>query len=187
MTARLRSCARPLSAERPRHWRPGSPSCPPQEAPMAALRHAPPRVSQPAVWSRRPRSSRPPTAGQRRHPPRLAMRRHQHVHVQVRDCARDHRQKRHTSGGSPPDPSIWPPAHDRPPGANSPVSTHWLFGAIPPRTPDDHRLTWAFAVSRSCAAHETAGRELGDSTRLEPGARRALERVSAGAAGDTSA
>jgi hypothetical protein len=69
-----------------------------------------------------------------RHPPRLAMRGHQHVHVQVRDCARDHRQQRHTAGGHPPDPFLWPPAHDRPPSANSPASTHWLLGAIPPRT-----------------------------------------------------
>src|SRR5215467_5112223 len=61
-------------------------------------------------------------------PPRLAMLGDQLVHVQVGDCARDHRQQRHTAGGRPSDR---PPAHDRPPIANSPVSTHGDLGAIP--------------------------------------------------------
>src|SRR5690242_19589109 len=44
------------------------------------------------------------------------------------------------------DPSICPPAHDWPPSANSPVSTHWLMGALPPRTLNDHGLTSTYAI-----------------------------------------
>jgi len=41
-------------------------------------------------------------------------------------------QERHTPDRGPPDPPVRPPGHAAPPIANSPASTHWLFGALAP-------------------------------------------------------
>src|SRR5579875_670498 len=52
---------------------------------------------------------------------------------------------------------LGPPGHDRPPIANSPVSTHWLFGALAPRTPDDHGLTRHFTIGCDANDRKPAG------------------------------
>jgi len=49
------------------------------------------------------------------------MQRHQHVHVQIGDRARDQRQQRHAPDRRPPDPAVRPPGHRSPPRTSSPV------------------------------------------------------------------
>src|ERR1700729_1136987 len=48
------------------------------------------------------------------------------MHVQI---ARDQRQHPHAPDRGPPDPRVR--NHRAPASANSPVSTHWLMGALP--------------------------------------------------------
>jgi hypothetical protein len=69
-----------------------------------------------------------------RNPPRLTVQLHEQVHVQVRDRPGDQRHHPYAPDRRPPDPSVRPARHRAPPSANSPVSTHWLMGALPPRT-----------------------------------------------------
>jgi hypothetical protein len=68
-------------------------------------------------------------------PARLPMPGHQGMHVQIGHCPGNERQQRHARDSGPTDPPVRARARDRLPTANSPASTHWLFGALPPRTP----------------------------------------------------